>query len=942
MNLLNSSGLVFERLYDSKLRRAILFASQFFIKAFPKNLISFKLFSATCSNLPSSVTDALFLRLVSNKNWTDFQRFESLLNSSKMVSLSPATIRLFYSSLSASGPDRFLGAYLLSLQDEVDANHKTKAISPDFVYSLEGLVKPEIMTKLLISLGVEGWWDLADEKLVKLIEVNPDDSAKKAIASLRSYPSSGVRVAIIKRYGDQHLPLIGEDRNSRISKRDVLKLSPNKAIHSLYRWQQYKSAHELGQKHLDRIGETEKIRVWKSSILSHANKGPSAIASEVESRALETSKHEFFRLMSTTDTKGTFLAPLETNPNFQMELERSRMALKELSFSSDDLSLLSYGDKGFLEEMIDKIFTSTSPDELDSTQIADLLRRSKSTSVEKDKESKYSELAIRKKNVNPSLILRSAEHLEFSKLQKLLLELHDVKMSRFFNFPAFAGLASLNHLDEDGQLFISGMTEFWTSRKSYGVSRFETVSIAHREALLSRFLHSHPDEISQVAAGTNFSDLHLNHRMASAIKNFGDSNFEVALDLSAAVAQENPAWNLARTFVSHAALRSESPNKLKENFYFQKQLGSDDDFLDNASHIAGLAAGYFNRSETLAHKQLLWQSPLNFLGYSDLEDIGWKSDSILIFENQGVSDEVRNVQELRELNRISKDVTVVCEPRLEPILSESFKNISFVPFERAHRDWRSPKPNKTKWGSLLERFIPEDLLENMSSFDAILPSLALTNERLKGRKYPVVGGYLAADSNRFSNSGSSGKLRVGLVWRSGHSKGLRAFQYHSLEQVLEPLSKLYPMVEVHSIQHLLSSDERKYLDDKRAVVNEEVDFFNDFKSVADYCASLDVVIGISTSGTEIAASVGTPVLMLGATPENYYMRTAGGQTKRDVLTANSEIIGPRGTFNRDSKDVLEDVMSEVIARIKTHLNDPTKLLLSKYEGQHFPPPLVVF
>ncbi len=49
---------------------------------------------------------------------------------------------------------------------------------------------------------------------------------------------------------------------------------------------------------------------------------------------------------------------------------------------------------------------------------------------------------------------------------------------------------------------------------------------------------------------------------------------------------------------------------------------------------------------------------------------------------------------------------------------------------------------------------------------------------------------------------------------------------------------------------------------------------------------------ISSAPLELAAAVGTPVRMLGFSPENYFLRTTGGRSPEDRLTCNSEIVAP--------------------------------------------------
>jgi hypothetical protein len=74
----------------------------------------------------------------------------------------------------------------------------------------------------------------------------------------------------------------------------------------------------------------------------------------------------------------------------------------------------------------------------------------------------------------------------------------------------------------------------------------------------------------------------------------------------------------------------------------------------------------------------------------------------------------------------------------------------------------------------------------------------------------------------------------------------------------------------------------------------------------------------------LAAAVGTPVLLLGFSPENLFLRTLGGQRSKDVLTANSELIAPQiDSFREERQVAVSQTVREAARRITDLASRPT-------------------
>lgn len=935
MTLLQKLGLVYESLSGSRFKILLVVCAYVYIVIFPPNLVSYKLFAGLAEDFRPNLANKVFLRLTKHKGWSEFQRFESLSRVCLSIDLSKETLDKFSNSLRIGSPNEALGSVLLSFQKKNIADLPSSLTTLESLEALGTQVPPEVLAEFLVAIGLQGHWKLADSKLHSLIAKLPDKSSKKVSRIVKNYPSAAPISAFRLRGEDYFVDTSLEEKAFMITKEGVENQKPSTAVSSLYRWRNYSSAATVGLNQLDHLGEIQKIKAWKSSVISLHVQSDSLI-SETHQLAASSSSNDVLETLVRSDSQNIFKNSLVSNSSFQSLLTKTERSIENLSFSGRDLAISSYLDSHKLSILIEKLM-SHSPSEFSSQQSADVIKFANTMKLESDSISAFSRKALSAGGLNSNLIMRSIENLEFGEVLSILKKKHGVLFEQFFPITSFAAIQSMTNSDPDLEKYKSLFFEFWTSEKDFGLSRFELASITKREALLSRLLNSHPLEMSKIVMRTNFTNLHLNHLLASAINDLAEGDYQSAHNLSKLVAKENPSWNLSRSIVNMSALRFE--DKLKSNFQFQKSLSPDSKYLDNPAMASAIAGGFFDRTKTVLEKTFSKQEGIKLLGLS-VPKIDWKNENILVFEHWGVSDEIRSAQEFKKLNESCENLTVICDPRLETWFKESFQNIAFIPFARQHKDWRSPRPGKKASPNYLSKYLPEQVLTDIGSFDAVMPSSAITNQRLVNRRNPDDGAYLAKNESRFKIYSAEDKLKIGVVWRSGMLTGLRKFLYMSAEEIIDPLLEISDILEIHSIQHNCTLEEREYLRKSRVVQNDDIDFFNDLKAVGDYCSNLDLVIGLSTSGTEIAASVGTPVWMLGISPENYYPRTVGGQTIRDVLTANSEIISPRGNFERDRESVVVDVMKEVVAKLRSTAIDGQNKLLSEFDGTEFPPPRV--
>jgi hypothetical protein len=191
--------------------------------------------------------------------------------------------------------------------------------------------------------------------------------------------------------------------------------------------------------------------------------------------------------------------------------------------------------------------------------------------------------------------------------------------------------------------------------------------------------------------------------------------------------------------------------------------------------------------------------------------------------------------------------------------------------------------------SVLSSFVPDSLRELVMADSTIITAgRNLSGQRLVKREFDMRdGAYLT--TGRKPAVREALPLRVGVLWRSHVVKGFRGITYLSFEDIAQTLE--VTGVEFVCLQHKIDNEERSKLR-AHGVTIPKIDLFNDFDGMAELISTLDLVIGVSTFPIEFAAALGVPVWMLGFNPENFHMRTLGGQRRKDVMTANSTIVAP--------------------------------------------------
>lgn len=281
--------------------------------------------------------------------------------------------------------------------------------------------------------------------------------------------------------------------------------------------------------------------------------------------------------------------------------------------------------------------------------------------------------------------------------------------------------------------------------------------------------------------------------------------------------------------------------------------------------------------------------------------------SAYVIGRDGVSDELRWSYYYGALPKVFRQVGISCDPRLHSLFSRSYPDITFHPVAR-------------NWGRAQTRAhdIPRDQVPNMelaSRLDNVafaasaaadqvmfIEDVPLRDWITRGLDGPPEegeprGATIQPDPERATYwrdrlaKDATGRLKVGLIWRSGLIDIDRQRHYMQLADFASLMN--LPIV-FYAIQHQVSDAERA---DGMAMgirfVDDDVDFYDDFEEIAAMTSALDLVIGISTLPYELAAAVGTHCWLCAISPLGRWMRLGQSGEEHDRLTRNGRVFFPQ-------------------------------------------------
>ena len=241
--------------------------------------------------------------------------------------------------------------------------------------------------------------------------------------------------------------------------------------------------------------------------------------------------------------------------------------------------------------------------------------------------------------------------------------------------------------------------------------------------------------------------------------------------------------------------------------------------------------------------------------------------SRLVIAQGGPADGVRFAGTYPALHARSKQLVVTCDPRLVTLLERSFPDIAFLPVERfnGRRPGGCGPGSPSRSGDVFFKWLTAEARERASQCERVLLERSLyhlTLDDIDAAPYAAYLGPLPELVADFAQRWPAARQRVGVVWRSELRGPAREVHYVSPRDV----ARLFrPDDLVVCLQHDATAREREELAGLSAAPVEfvhDVDLRNDFESTAAVLSSLDVVVGIGTTMTELSGAVGTRTLLL--------------------------------------------------------------------------------
>ncbi|WP_353430195.1 tetratricopeptide repeat protein [Paracoccus denitrificans] len=310
-----------------------------------------------------------------------------------------------------------------------------------------------------------------------------------------------------------------------------------------------------------------------------------------------------------------------------------------------------------------------------------------------------------------------------------------------------------------------------------------------------------------------------------------------------------------------------------------------------------------------------------------------RKGKLTIIAQDGVGDEIRWARYYEGLREYYSEVCISCDPRLEHIFTRSFPDYRFVPVARRWHQipWR-PREHREEIADIAMA----GKLSGALHHEIVTSERILFIEEVGQHKWardgianPVPapkGPYLKADSDlaeywaKRLEEDAGGRLKVGLLWRSGLSRGKRAAHYMAVNDLL-PLTRNDCCFV--SLQADMTPDEMIACAHQGIRTYDEVDLYNDFDNVAALTANLDLVIGISTLPLEMAAAVGTECWVLVFSAFGKHIRMMPDSGENDVLSANSVVISgdENGRFALPHGILVRNAVRRATARLRERMKE---------------------
>jgi hypothetical protein len=254
--------------------------------------------------------------------------------------------------------------------------------------------------------------------------------------------------------------------------------------------------------------------------------------------------------------------------------------------------------------------------------------------------------------------------------------------------------------------------------------------------------------------------------------------------------------------------------------------------------------------------------------------------SRLVIAQAGPGDEINLAGTYHSLRERSDILIATCDPRLVSLLRRSFPDIEFVAVTRL--DDRRPgglgPESPPRSGDTLFPVLTAQARDRGLRCDGVVLAKTLHHLTLGPESRAPYSAYLQPRPElveRFTERWPTGARTFGIVWRSELTDSMRRVHYLTVPE----LTGLFgPDDVIVCLQHDATTAERRQLVELGPAAVDFVDgsdLRNDFETMSALVASLDAVVGVGTTMTELSGAVGTPTILLQPTHIGSWRATDG-------------------------------------------------------------------
>jgi capsular polysaccharide export protein len=245
-------------------------------------------------------------------------------------------------------------------------------------------------------------------------------------------------------------------------------------------------------------------------------------------------------------------------------------------------------------------------------------------------------------------------------------------------------------------------------------------------------------------------------------------------------------------------------------------------------------------------------------------------ESLLLISAFGPAEEIRFAGIYKELANAMgvKNFKITCDYRLLSLMQRSFPDIVFVPVKRTR--YFSPQYpredfNELPSSELIEQLDNVGLKAVNEAKEIALLSEFLWQFRKSYADFANKKPYLISDkakAEKFHQQLPKNTKLIGLCWRSSLTNSMRNVHYLTIEQ-LEPIFQIEGVTYVN-FQYEDYEDELAWVEKRypgKLINMDEIDYYNDFDSVAALMGCMDLIIAPLTAVIELAGALGRPSLV---------------------------------------------------------------------------------